>query len=181
MNDVDKSIEPNTATATATENNHEDALKSQDRSEEAETIQYSVFSPAQKACISYAASFSAMFSGLSSFTYYPAITALSRSLHVSVELINLTITSYQIVSGIAPSVLSDIADQSGRRPVSLLAFTLYFVANLGLALQNSYTALVVLRCLQSAGASGGCPSPPPPLSLSFSPIRFASVERNTGS
>jgi MFS family permease len=95
-----------------------------------------------------------MFSGLSSFIYYPAITALSRSLRVSIELINLTITSYQLVSGVAPSILGDMADQTGRRPVSLIAFSLYFVANLGLALQNNYTALILLRCLQSAGASG---------------------------
>lgn len=94
-----------------------------------------------------------MFSGFSSFIYYPSITAISHSLHVSAELINLTITSYQVVSGIAPSILGDLADQSGRHPVCLITFTLYFSANLGLALQDSYTALVVLRCLQSAGAS----------------------------
>ena len=114
---------------------------------------YSCFSQRQKTCISFIASFSAMFSGLSSFIYYPSITAVSRSLHVSVELVNLTITSYQIVSGIAPSILGDLADQSGRRPVCLIAFTLYVSANLGLALQNNYVALIVLRCLQSAGAS----------------------------
>lgn len=114
---------------------------------------YSCFSQRQKTCISFIASFSAMFSGLSSFIYYPVVNAISRSLHVSIELINLTITSYQIVSGIAPSILGDLADQSGRRPVCLIAFTLYFAANLGLALQNNYIALVVLRCLQSAGAS----------------------------
>lgn len=118
---------------------------------------YSCFSQRQKTCISYIASFSAMFSGLSSFIYYPSITAISSSLDVSVELINLTITSYQIVSGIAPSILGDLADQSGRRPVCLIAFILYFSANLGLALQNSYTALVALRCLQSAGASSMFP------------------------
>ena len=44
-----------------------------------------------------------MFSGLSSFIYYPSITAISYDLHVAVELVNLTITAYQVVSGIAPS------------------------------------------------------------------------------
>lgn len=114
---------------------------------------YSCFSQRQKTYISSIASFSAMFSGLSSFIYYPSITAISNSLHVTVELINLTITSYQIISGIAPSVLGDLADQSGRRPVCLLAFILYFLANLGLATQNIYIGLFLLRCLQSAGAS----------------------------
>lgn len=117
------------------------------------TEPYSCFSERQKTYISAIASFSAMFSGLSSFIYYPAITAISRSLRVSIELINLTITSYQIVSGIAPSILGDLADQSGRRLVCLIAFSLYFSANLGLAISNNYTALIVLRCLQSAGAS----------------------------
>ena len=116
-------------------------------------IPYSSFTGSQKAYISYAVSFSAMFSGLSSFIYYPAITALSSSLNVSIEAINLTITSYQIVSGVAPSILGDMADQTGRRPVSLIALSLYLAANLGLATQDSYVALVLLRCLQSAGAS----------------------------
>jgi multidrug resistance protein len=115
---------------------------------------YSAYSSSQKRWISGAVCFSAMFSGLSSFIYYPALIALSRDLHVSIELVNLTITSYLIVSGIAPSILGDMADQSGRRPVSLVAFLLYFAANIGLALQNNYAALIVLRCVQSAGASG---------------------------
>lgn len=114
---------------------------------------YSSFSPAQKTLLAFAASVSAMFSGLSSFVYYPAVTALARSLHVSIESINLTITAYFVVSGLAPSILGDMADHMGRRPISLLALALYFNANLGLALQNNYIALVVLRCLQSAGAS----------------------------
>ena len=31
---------------------------------------------------------------------------------------------------------------------------MHLIANVGLALQNNYAALVVLRCLQSAGSSG---------------------------
>ena len=114
---------------------------------------YSSFTPTQKVCISRAVSFSAMFSGLSSFIYYPAITALSNSLNASIEEINLTITSYQLVSGLAPSILGDMADQTGRRPVSLIALSLYLAANLGLAAQDTYKGLLLLRCLQSAGAS----------------------------
>ncbi|OAL33466.1 hypothetical protein AYO20_07322 [Fonsecaea nubica] len=114
---------------------------------------YSTFSRRQKLCISWLASLSAMYSGLSSFIYYPAITAIAQSMSVSIEAINLSITSYQIVSGVAPSVLGDMADQVGRRPICLVAFLVYFAANLGLALQNDYAALIALRCLQSAGAS----------------------------
>lgn len=114
---------------------------------------YSSFSPLQKSLLIYAASISATFSGLSSFIYYPAITAIAKSLSKPVVAINLTITSYLVVAGIAPSILGDLADRVGRRPISIVALTIYLGANLGLAIQNNYTALVVLRCLQSAGAS----------------------------
>ncbi len=114
---------------------------------------YSVFNRAQKRIITWQTSSSAVFSGLSSFIYYPTITALSECLHVSVAAINLTVAAYLIVAGIAPSVFGDISDQTGRRPVSLLTITLYFAANIGLAAQDSYTALVALRCLQSAGSA----------------------------
>lgn len=119
-----------------------------------EDIPYSLFSPLQKLLIAYAASISATFSGLSSFIYYPAITALARSLQTSTEAINLTITAYLITSGVAPSIIGDLADRMGRRPITLLALTLYLAANVGLALQNKYSALMVLRCIQSAGSSG---------------------------
>lgn len=35
----------------------------------------------------------------------------------------------------------------------LVCFAVYIVANIGLALQNSYPALFVLRCIQSTGSS----------------------------
>jgi MFS family permease len=59
-----------------------------------------------------------------------------------------------IVSGITPSVLGDAADQVGRRPIYIFAFVVYFAANIGLALQDSYPALLVLRMVQSVGSSG---------------------------
>ncbi|KAI9869228.1 MAG: hypothetical protein M1813_000016 [Trichoglossum hirsutum] len=115
---------------------------------------YSVFSKSERRWIVFTVSFAAMFSGLNSFIYYPAITPLSKSLKVSIELINLTVMAYMIVAGVAPSVTGDMADQTGRRPAYILAFAIYFASNLGLALQKSYSALFVLRMLQSAGSSG---------------------------
>lgn len=46
------------------------------------------------------------------------------------------------------------SDGAGRRPAYIACFLVYLAANLGLALQNDYAALMVLRCLQSAGSSG---------------------------
>lgn len=115
---------------------------------------YSIFSKTERRLIVFTVSFAAMFSGLSSFIYYPAITPLSASLKTSVELINLTVTSYMIVAGVAPSITGDMADHTGRRPVYMATFAIYFASNIGLALQSSYPALFVLRMVQSAGSSG---------------------------
>jgi len=115
---------------------------------------YSIFTRAQKRWIVLLIAFAAMFSPLSSFIYYPALSSLATDLKVSLELMNLTITSYMIVSGITPAIIGNTADMVGRRPVYILTFAVYFAANIGLALQRSYPALFVLRMLQSAGSSG---------------------------
>lgn len=115
---------------------------------------YTAFTKGQKRFISLVASFAAMFSTLMSYIYYPALVPMCRSLGVSVTLINLTVTSYLIVAAIAPAFMGDMADQAGRRPIYILMFTLLIAANIGMALQNSYAALFVLRMLQSAGSSG---------------------------
>ena len=112
---------------------------------------YTVFTKAQKQWISLAASFAGMFSTLCSYIYYPALVPIARDLGVSVLLVNLTITSYLIVAAVAPAFMGDMADQSGRRPIYMLMFTLFIGANIGIALQNSFAALLVLRMLQSAG------------------------------
>lgn len=59
----------------------------------------------------------------------------------------------QIFQGLSPMFIGDFADKAGRRPAYILCFIIYIAANIGLALQNNYAALFVLRCLQSAGSS----------------------------
>jgi sugar phosphate permease len=108
----------------------------------------------RKHWIIFLAGFAALFSPLSSSIYYPAITTLSHSFSVSIEMINLTITSYMVVSGVGPALVSDLADHIGRRPVYIFTVALYFAVNIGLACQNSYPALLLLRMLQSLGTSG---------------------------
>lgn len=115
---------------------------------------YSIFTISQKRLIVFLTAYTTMFSPLSSFIYYPAIGSLASSLHTSIALINVTITSYLIVAGIAPTLLGNMADTIGRRPVYLSILSIYIVANVGLALQSCYAALLVLRMVQSFGASG---------------------------
>ncbi|KAF2105863.1 major facilitator superfamily domain-containing protein [Lophiotrema nucula] len=115
---------------------------------------YSVFTRTEKRCIIVLVSYAAWFSTLSSFIYFPAIESISKSLGVSVDKVNLTITSYMAVATIAPTLLGDTADTLGRRPTYIIALSLYFIANLAIALAHSYLALLSLRVLQALAISG---------------------------
>ncbi|ORY09537.1 putative florfenicol exporter [Clohesyomyces aquaticus] len=114
---------------------------------------YSVFSKRKKQLIICLAAWGGFFSPLSANIYFPALTTLSHQYGVSSTLMNLTLTSYMIFQGLAPTFFGDFADMEGRRPAYIVGFVIYMGANIGLALQNSYAALFVLRCLQSTGSS----------------------------
>ncbi|MCJ1335507.1 hypothetical protein MMC09_000778 [Bachmanniomyces sp. S44760] len=115
---------------------------------------YSVFTKRQKQYIVFMTAWAGLFSPISAQIYFPALNSLAADLKVSNTLINLTLTSYMIFQGLAPTVFGDLADMTGRRPSYILGFVIYIGANIGLALQNNYAALFVLRCLQSTGSSG---------------------------
>lgn len=115
---------------------------------------YSIFTTPQKRVIILLASVAGAFSTLCSYIYYPALVPIASELHVSITLVNLTITSYLLVAAVAPAFMGSMADQSGRRPIYMLMFVLFIGANIGIALQTSFPALLVLRMVQSAGSSG---------------------------
>jgi len=115
---------------------------------------HSVFSIRKKRYIVFMTAWAGLFSPLSANIYFPALNTLSQELKVSNGLINLTLTSYMIFQGLSPTIFGDLADMTGRRPAYFIGFVIYIGANIGLALQNSYAALFLLRCLQSTGSSG---------------------------
>ncbi|KAF2113391.1 major facilitator superfamily domain-containing protein [Lophiotrema nucula] len=114
---------------------------------------YSVFSKRKKHFIVILAAWGGFFSPLSANIYFPALTTLTREYKVSSTLMNLTLTSYMVFQGLAPTIFGDLADMAGRRPAYIIGFIIYIGANVGLALQSSYAALFVLRCIQSTGSS----------------------------
>ncbi|KAK5047715.1 hypothetical protein LTR84_006380 [Exophiala bonariae] len=115
---------------------------------------FSVWSRSEKKFIILTASIAAFFSPVSAHIYYPALNRISEDLNVSTSLINLSITTYMIFQGLAPAFVGEFSDNAGRRPAYLVCGMIYTIANIGLALQNSYAGLLVLRCFQSAGSSG---------------------------
>ncbi|KAM0738725.1 hypothetical protein ACQRIT_006462 [Beauveria bassiana] len=114
---------------------------------------YSVHSKSVKRLLVIAASATAIFSPISAQIYLPALIPIAKSLHVSATKVNLTITAYMVFQGITPMFVGSLADAGGRRPAYIVCFVIYLAANIGLALAPNYSAVLVLRCLQSAGSS----------------------------
>ncbi|SPO06531.1 related to multidrug transporter [Cephalotrichum gorgonifer] len=114
---------------------------------------YSIFDKRQKAIIVFLASTAATFSGFASNIYFPALPTIARDLNVSVELVNLTVTSYLIFQGIAPSLWGPLSDVKGRRVAYCCTFVVFLGACIGLAETKNYATLIVLRCLQSTGSA----------------------------
>ncbi|KAI0387209.1 MFS general substrate transporter [Hypomontagnella monticulosa] len=129
------------------------ADETRNKNEEPTPQVHSVFSPRTKVFLVLMTVFSTLFSPFSSFIYLPAITPIAASYGRSIADINLSVTIYQVMQAVAPLFFGDLSDQIGRRPVYVITFAIYLGANIGLALQNNYAALMVLRALQSTGSS----------------------------
>lgn len=117
-------------------------------------VPYSLFTTNERRWIVVLIALAAWFSTLSSFIYYPAIPIIAKDLKSSISIINFTVTSYLVVSAVAPAIVGDAADTFGRRLLYTIALAFYVSANIGIALQCSAVALLLLRMLQSAGISG---------------------------
>lgn len=145
----------NVAPANAASNTSVAEDGSQDEASGAEALAplYSVFSPRLKRFLVVMTVFATFFSPFSTSIYFPAITPIANEYGRSIADINLSVTMYQIMQAIAPLFFGDLSDQIGRRPVYILSFAIFLGANIGLAVQNSYPALMVLRAMQSTGSS----------------------------
>ncbi|KAG0645291.1 Multidrug transporter QDR2 [Hyphodiscus hymeniophilus] len=114
---------------------------------------YSIFDRRQKGLIVLIVTTAATFSGFASNIYFPALPTIAHDLSVSPELVNLTVTSYLIFQGIAPSLWGPISDVKGRRIAYCFTFLVFLGACIGLAQTKNYATLIVLRCLQSTGSA----------------------------
>ncbi|KAI0183665.1 major facilitator superfamily domain-containing protein [Xylaria flabelliformis] len=93
-------------------------------------------------------------SPLTATIYFPLLPLLRKHFNTSAQAINLTLTIYIIFQGISPVIFGPLSDHYGRRPLFLMTLLLYVIGNVGLSLnKSSYAVLLVLRAVQSLGAS----------------------------
>ncbi|PPQ83614.1 hypothetical protein CVT25_006299 [Psilocybe cyanescens] len=113
------------------------------------------FSKNEKWSIVIFTAFVGIFSPLTANIYFPAIPTISKAFNKSTELINLTVTMYMVLQGIAPMLWGPVSDHVGRRPISALCLLILTLSCIGLALTptSDYWLLMVLRCLQATGSA----------------------------
>ncbi|KAL9136203.1 MAG: hypothetical protein Q9175_002592 [Cornicularia normoerica] len=117
-------------------------------------VLYTTFTKAHKHLITVILTSTMLASPLTATIYLPLLPLLATHFHVSIQAINLTITLYIVFQAISPLLFATASDSFGRRPILLVTYAVYTVSSLGLALnKSSYVALLVLRAVQSLGAS----------------------------
>lgn len=114
---------------------------------------YSVYSRREKYFIVILGAFCGLWSSISSPIYLPCLPILESDFNVSEEKMNVTVVVYSIFQGLAPMFFSNLADMFGRRMIIMICLVVYIGANIGLALNNSFVGLILLRCLQAFGIS----------------------------
>ncbi|KAF2109371.1 major facilitator superfamily domain-containing protein [Lophiotrema nucula] len=134
---------------------------------------YSIFSNRMKMWIVFLVAISALISPFGATLFYPVLNVLSDELHVSPAMINISITTYMIAQAIAPSIIAGMSDNGGRRLSFVVCFVIFVVANIGLALQTNYAALLILRMVQAAGCSAS-------IALSIAVVADISVSAERG-
>ncbi|KAK7931851.1 MFS general substrate transporter [Apiospora marii] len=95
----------------------------------------------------------AMFSPLASSIYFPSTKDIATDLNVGLDKVHLTITIFMYMQGIAPSFWAPLADARGRRVTLIGTFVVFLVANIGLAMADSYASLMGWRAVQAIGSA----------------------------
>ncbi|MEY9850121.1 putative MFS family arabinose efflux permease [Streptacidiphilus sp. BW17] len=95
--------------------------------------------------------------GTDLFVVSPLLPELSRSFHVSLSQVGLTITSFSLAYVIAAPLLGRVADRTDRRLVLVAALALFSAANVGTALAPDFATLLIMRVI--AGIAGAATGP----------------------
>ena len=95
------------------------------------------------------------FAPLSIDMYLPSFPTLTQSFGTDVSRVQLTLSAFLLGFGLSPLIYGPLADRFGRRPMLMVAATLYIGASALCAVATDIDQLIALRFLQALGAGGG--------------------------
>ena len=87
--------------------------------------------------------------------YIPIIPFLTKDLSTSINLVNLTISSYVVGIAISMLLFGFISDQLGRKQSLIISLTIYIISSLFIGYSNNIYLFIVLRFFQGIGGGAG--------------------------
>ncbi len=87
--------------------------------------------------------------------YLPAMPSITKDLHSTHSVIQLTIGLYLLFLAIGQLIYGPLSDHYARRPMLYIGLFIYIVASLACTVTSSDTVLIVCRVFQALGVS--CP------------------------
>lgn len=87
--------------------------------------------------------------------YLPGFPAIADDLDTTIDVVQLSLTSYFIGIAAGQLLYGPLLDRFGRKPPLYAGLSIYAIASIGCALTDSADALISMRLLQAIGGCAG--------------------------
>ncbi|MBX4957127.1 MFS transporter [Rhizobium lentis] len=88
--------------------------------------------------------------------YLPALPNIAATFQVDFALVNLSIAGYAIINALTEIIAGAMSDRYGRRPVALIAVSIFIIASIGCALAPNVGVFLLCRVMQASIAACFC-------------------------
>ncbi|MDR7074404.1 MFS transporter [Fictibacillus barbaricus] len=105
--------------------------------------------------IVYLVAIAAFLGPFSQTIYVPIIPEVTKELHTSPFLVNVSISIYTVFLALMQMVYGPLTDSIGRRKVMLTGLLIYLAATIGCYFSESIEFLLIFRSLQAVGIAAG--------------------------
>ncbi|MFN2744286.1 MULTISPECIES: MFS transporter [Bacillus] len=101
----------------------------------------------------YLVCMSAFFASLNQNIYSPIIPLIRDSFHVSVAMVNLSVSLFIFITAVMQIILGSLVDFKGARFVVIASIILTVIATIGCAAAQDFTSFLIFRVLQAVGTA----------------------------
>ncbi|MBX4897580.1 MFS transporter [Rhizobium bangladeshense] len=88
--------------------------------------------------------------------YLPALPDIAATFQADFAVVNLSIAGYAVINALTEIVAGAMSDRYGRRPVALIAVSIFIVASIGCALAPNIGIFLLFRVMQASIAACFC-------------------------
>lgn len=83
----------------------------------------------------------------------PSLPNIAATFQADFAIVNLSVAGYAIATALTEIIAGAISDRYGRRPVALVAISIFIVASIGCALATSIGVFLLFRAMQASIAA----------------------------